>query len=59
MEITEYFDELGQSGISGVARVRKLTAIPDYFSFIEGEGAIAKSPAAGSGTPMKGRCRSA
>ena len=59
MEITEYLGELEHSGISGVSRVRKLTAIREYFPFIEGEGAIAKSPAAGFGTPMKDRCRSA
>ncbi|MBI2303648.1 MAG: tyrosine-type recombinase/integrase [Chloroflexi bacterium] len=54
-DITEYLAYLGQQGITGVSRARKLAAIRELFRFLEVHDYIAKSPAEGVETPKKER----
>jgi len=44
---------LARKGLSGVARARKVSAIREYFRFLEGVGLIQKSPIAGIDTPKR------
>lgn len=52
-DITEYLALLGNRGLSGVSRARKMAAIREYFRFLEGHGYLGKSPATGVETPKK------
>lgn len=52
-DLTEYLVHLGQRGLMGVSRARKLTAIREFFRFLETDGYIQKSPAQGVETPKK------
>ncbi len=52
-DISEYLAHLGQRGISGLSRARKLAAIREYFRFLEGHDHLTKSPTAGVDTPKK------
>jgi hypothetical protein len=50
MDVLEYLAALARKGLSGVARARKVSAIREYFRFLEGVGVIQKSPTAGIDT---------
>ena len=53
VDVLEYLAALARKGLTGVARARKVSAIREYFRFLEGVGAIARSPAAGIETPKR------
>lgn len=53
VDIGEYLAFLGQRGLSGISRARKLAALREYFKYLEDLGYIAKSPATGVETPKK------
>jgi integrase/recombinase XerC len=53
VDILDYFSFLAKKDLSGVARARKLSAIREYFRFLEGLGRIDKSPTAGVETPKR------
>src|SRR5712691_11087983 len=47
VDVLEYLAALARKGLTGVARARKVSAIREYFRFLEGIGVIHKSPTAG------------
>jgi integrase/recombinase XerC len=53
VDVLEYLAALARKGLTGVARARKVSAIREYFRFLEGVGAIPKSPTAGIDTPKR------
>src|SRR5258705_12653314 len=53
VDVLEYLAALARKGLSGVARARKVSAIREYFRFMEGVGVIAKSPTTGIDTPKR------
>src|SRR5215510_14181683 len=53
VDVLEYLAALARKGLSGVARARKVSAIREYFRFLEGLGVIQRSPAAGIDTPKR------
>jgi integrase/recombinase XerC len=53
VDILDYFSHLAKKDLTGVARARKLSAIREYFRFLEGLGQIEKSPTAGVETPKR------
>src|SRR5207245_80714 len=53
VDVLEYLAALARKGLSGVARARKVSAIREYFRFLEGMGTIERSPAAGIDTPKR------
>ena len=53
MSILEYLSFLAKRALTGVARARKLSAIREYFRFLEGVGIIHKSPTTGIDAPKK------
>src|SRR5215467_16179296 len=53
VDVLEYLVALVRKGLTGVARARKVSAIREYFRFLEGVGAIERSPAAGIDTPKR------
>src|SRR5438445_13859495 len=53
VDVLEYLAALARKGLSGVARARKVSAIREYFRFLEGVGGIPKSPTAGIYTPKR------
>ena len=53
VDVLEYLAVLARKGLTGVARARKVSAIREYFRFLEGLGAIERSPAAGIDTPKR------
>src|SRR5687767_9058675 len=55
VDVLEYFSHLAKKALTGVARARKLSAIREYFRFLEGLGLIAKSPTTGVETPKRER----
>src|SRR5688572_1053360 len=55
VDILDYFSHLAKKDLTGVARARKLSAIREYFRFLEGLGQIAKSPTTEVETPKRER----
>jgi integrase/recombinase XerC len=55
VDIVEYFSALAKRELTGIARARKMSALREYFRFLEGIGAIAKSPTTGIETPKRER----
>jgi integrase/recombinase XerC len=55
VDVLEYFSYLAKKDLTGVARARKLSAIREYFRFLEGLGLITKSPTIGVETPKRER----
>jgi site-specific recombinase XerD len=55
IDVLDYFSHLAKKALSGVARARKMSAIREYFRFLEGLGHIAKSPTTGVETPKQER----
>ena len=53
VDVLEYLAALARKGLTGVARARKVSAIREYFRFLEGVGCIQKSPTAGIDTPKR------
>jgi integrase/recombinase XerC len=53
VDIIDYFSHLSKKDLTGVARARKLSAIREYFRFLEGLGQIDKSPTTGVETPKR------
>src|SRR5215471_591890 len=53
VDVLEYLAVLARKGLTGVARARKVSAIREYFRFLEGLGVIQKSPTAGIDTPKR------
>ena len=52
-DIAEYLSHLGERGMSGKTRARKLAAIREYFRFLESEGLVTANPTLGVATPKK------
>jgi site-specific recombinase XerD len=53
IDIMEYLTACAKRELTGIARARKLSAIWEYFRFLEGVGIIAKSPTTGIETPKR------
>src|SRR5262249_2283489 len=53
VDIVEYFSALAKRELTGIARARKMSAIREYFRFLEGLGVITKSPTVGIETPKR------
>jgi site-specific recombinase XerD len=53
VDLLEYFSFLAKRDLTGVARARKMSAIREYFRFLEGVGQIEKSPTVGVETPKR------
>jgi integrase/recombinase XerC len=53
VDVLEYLAALARKGLTGVARARKVSAIREYFRFLEGVGIIERSPTAGIDTPKR------
>src|ERR671931_1000586 len=53
VDVLEYLAALAGKGLTGVARARKVSAIREYFRFLEGVGVIERSPVAGIDTPKR------
>jgi integrase/recombinase XerC len=53
MDVLDYLSFLAKKGLTGIARSRKLSATREYFRFLEGLGAIQKSPTTGIDTPKR------
>jgi site-specific recombinase XerD len=53
VDVLEYLSLLSKKALTGVARARKLSAIREYFRFLEGLGLITKSPTIGVETPKR------
>jgi site-specific recombinase XerD len=55
VDILDYFSHLAKKDLTGIARARKMSAIREYFRFLEGLGLIDKSPTTGVETPKRER----
>src|SRR5436853_5114351 len=53
VDIVEYLAVLAKRELTGIARARKMSAIREYFRFLEGIGVITKSPTTGIETPKR------
>ena len=53
IDVMEYLSALAKRELTGIARARKMSAIREYFRFLEGVGMIAKSPTTGIETPKR------
>src|SRR5437868_2001074 len=53
VDIVEYLSVLAKRALTGIARARKMSAIREYFRFLEGLGVILKSPTTGIETPKR------
>jgi integrase/recombinase XerC len=53
VDVLEYLSSLAKKELTGIARARKMSAIREYFRFLEGVGVIMKSPATGIETPKR------
>src|SRR5215471_14461427 len=53
VDVVEYLSSLARKEITGIARARKMSAIREYFRFLEGIGAVSKSPTMGIETPKR------
>jgi site-specific recombinase XerD len=51
--VVEYLSALAKRELTGIARARKMSAIWEYFRFLEGVGVISKSPTTGIETPKR------
>jgi len=52
VDIVEYLSSLARKELTGIARARKMSALREYFRFLEGIGVIAKSPTTGIETEI-------
>ena len=53
IDVMEYLSALAKRELTGIARARKLSALREYFRFLEGIGVITKSPTTGIETPKR------
>src|SRR2546428_7654748 len=53
VDVLEYLAALAKKGLTGVARARKVSAIREYFRYLEGVEVVQKSPTAGIDTPKR------
>jgi integrase/recombinase XerC len=53
VDVVEYFSALARKALTGIARARKMSALREYFRFLEGVGVITKSPTTGVETPKR------
>src|ERR671933_917469 len=53
IDVLEYLSHCAKRELTGIARARKLSALREYFRFLEGVGMIAKSPTTGIETPKR------
>src|SRR5262244_1034636 len=53
VDVLEYLAALARKGLTGVARARKVSALREYFRFLEGVGVIERSPTTGIETPKR------
>jgi site-specific recombinase XerD len=53
IDMMEYLSSLARKELTGIARARKMSAIREYFRFLEGIGVITKSPTTGIETPKR------
>ena len=53
VDVVEYLSSLAKKELTGIARARKMSALREYFRFLEGVGFIAKSPTTGIETPKR------
>src|SRR5256714_14347279 len=47
VDVVEYLSSLAKRELTGIARARKMSALREYFRFLEGIGVIPKSPTTG------------
>src|SRR4029453_15499792 len=59
VDIVEYLSALAKRELTGIARARKMSALREYFRFLEGIGVITKSPTTGIETPKREKKRAA
>src|SRR5262245_50801983 len=55
VDVVEYLSALAKRELTGIARARKMSAIREYFRFLEGIGVVLKSPTTGVETPKRER----
>ena len=53
VDVMEYLSSLARKELTGLARARKMSALREYFRFLEGVGVITKSPTTGIETPKR------
>jgi integrase/recombinase XerC len=53
VDVVEYLAALARKELTGIARARKMSALREYFRFLEGLGVITKSPTTGIETPKR------
>jgi integrase/recombinase XerC len=53
VDVIEYLSWLAKKELTGIARARKMSALREYFRFLEGVGVISKSPTMGIETPKR------
>ena len=53
IDVMEFLSALAKRELTGIARARKMSAIREYFRFLEGVGVITKSPTTGIETPKR------
>src|SRR5947199_5590607 len=53
IDVVEYLSTLAKRELTGIARARKMSALREYFRFLEGVGVISKSPTTGIETPKR------
>ena len=53
VDVIEYLSHCAKQELTGIARARKMSAIREYFRFLEGVGLITKSPTTGIETPKR------
>src|SRR3954453_22234497 len=53
VDVVEYLSALAKRELTGIARARKMSAIREYFRFLEGVGVITKFPTTGIEIPKR------
>src|ERR671923_1985358 len=53
LDVMEYLTHCAKRELTGIARARKMSALREYFRFLEGVGVITKSPTTGIETPKR------
>jgi integrase/recombinase XerD len=54
-EIAAYMQDLGRQGLAPASRARHLSAVRQFYKFLEAEGVISENPAAGAKAPRQSR----
>src|SRR6266581_3150449 len=57
VDVVEYLSALAKRALTGIARARKMSALREYFRFLEGIGVILKAPTTGIETPKREKNR--